>query len=142
MSSGVIRKYTLELSRLRKYCEHKSTFTVSGITRDLLTLFGATWETTSPSSSSRAKVRERLRSFLRYCYETKWSERVPALPKIKVDQRPTMPLTADEYARLLEAIDVATPRRWDGKLPTITAQMRARIRALFQLMRWTGLEHF
>ena len=62
-SSGVIRKYTLELSRLRNYCEHQSTFTGNGITRELLTQFCATWEATYPSSYTRAKVRERL-SFL------------------------------------------------------------------------------
>ena len=50
-----------------------------------------------------------------------------------------MPLTEGEYQRLLESIRIADPRRWDGKQPTMTHQMQARIRALFQLMRWSGL---
>lgn len=62
------------------------------------------------------QVRERLRSFLRYCYEAEWLEQIPALPKIKVEQPPTMPLTEGEYNRLLDALYVTNPRRWDGKL--------------------------
>lgn len=141
VSPGVIKKYVLELERLSQFCERKSVYTIQGVTRELLTDICSTWETLYPSSYTRAKVRERCRSFLRYCYECKWLERVPPLPKITVDEPPTMPLTADEYARLLDAIHVANPRRWDGKMSSqaLTASTRARIRALFQLMRFSGL---
>jgi integrase/recombinase XerD len=141
VTPGVIKKYTLELERLSQFCERKSVYTVQGITRELLTDFCATWETYYPSSYTRAKVRERCRSFLRYCYECKWLERIPPLPKIAVDEPPTMPLSADEYTRLLDAIHIANPRRWDGKMSSqaLTENTRARIRALFQLMRWSGL---
>jgi site-specific recombinase XerD len=121
LSASVIGKYTRELSRLREYCERQGVYTVQGITRELLTGFCATWEQAYPSSSTRSKVRERCRSFLRYCYQAQWLERIPELPKIKVDEVPTLPLSTDEYARLLDV--AASPR----------------IRALFQLMRWSGL---
>lgn len=141
VTPGVIKKYTLELRRLREYCERQGVYVVHGITRELLTGFCATWEGLYPSSCTRSKVRERCRSFLRYCYEAQWLERIPALSKIKVDEPPTMPLSADEYARLLDAIYVANPRRWDGKISTqgLTEKTRARVRALIQLMRWSGL---
>lgn len=141
ITPGVIKKYTLELGRLSKFCERKGAYTVQSITRELLTDFCSTWEGLYPSSYTRAKVRERCRSFLRYCFECKWLERIPALPKIKIEEPPTMPLTAKEYTRLLDAIHAANPRRWDGKMSTegLTANTRARIRALFQLMRWSGL---
>lgn len=141
VTPGVIKKYTLELGRLREYCERHGVYTVQGITRELLTGFCGTWETFYPSSYTRSKVRERVRSFLRYCFEAQWLPRIPALPKVKVDEPPTMPLTAEEYARLLDALYVATPRRWDGKKSTqgLTAAMRARLHALLQLMRWSGL---
>jgi integrase/recombinase XerD len=141
LTDGVIKKYTLELERLKEYCEQHRVFTVQAVTRELLTEFCATWEKFYPSSTTRSKVRERLRSFLRYCYEAQWIPRIPALPKIKVDEAPTLPLTADEYARLLDALHVANPRRWDGKISTqgLTATTHARIRALIQLMRWSGL---
>ena len=87
VTPGVIKKYTLELERLSQYCERKSVYTVQGISRELLTDLCTTWETYYPSSYTRAKVRERCRSFLRYCYECKWLERIPPLPKITIDDR-------------------------------------------------------
>ncbi len=141
VTPGVIKKFTLELERLRQCCEGKGVCTVQGISRELLTGFCGTWKAFYPSSFTRSKVRERVRSFLRYCFETRWLERIPALPKIKVEEPPTAPLTAEEYTRLLDALHVVTPRRWDGKKFTqgLTATMRARLHALLQLMRYSGL---
>ena len=129
VTAGVIGKYTRELDRLRDYCERNNVFTVQGITRELLTGFCGTWEDAYPSSYTRAKVRERCRSFLRYCFEAKWLERIPALPKIKIEEPETLPLSADEYKRLLNAVygQIADPAQC------------ARVHALFQLMRWSGL---
>lgn len=128
VTAGVIGKYTRELDRLRQYCERHGVYTVQAITRELLTGFCATWETDYPSSYTRSKVRERCRSFLRYGFEAKWLERIPALPKIKVEEPPTLPLSTAEYKRLLAAIRKAVPE---------TAQ--AKVHALFQLMRYSGL---
>lgn len=141
VSPGVIGKYRLELSRLVAYCAGEGVHTVPGITRDLLTGFCATWDSYYPSSCTRSKVRERLRCFLRYCHDCKWLDRVPGTPKIKVDELPTMPLVGDEYRRLLDALFIVNPRRWDGKKSTqgLTPMMHARIRALLQVMRWSGL---
>ena len=129
ITEKVIGKYTRELARLRVYCERQNVFTVQGITRELLTGFCATWAESYPSSYTRAKVRERVRSFLRYCYEAQWIARIPQLPKIKIDEPPTMPLTRAEYTRLLDAVygTVSDP------------EQRERVHALFQLMRWSGL---
>jgi integrase len=141
VTTGVIGKYALELRRLQSYCERHGAYTVQGITRELLTGFCGTWEALYPSSCTRSKVRERARTFLRYCYESQWLPQIPPMPKIKVEMRPRMPLTDGEYARLLDALYVANPRRWDGKTSTqgLTVEMRLRIRALIQLMRYSGL---
>lgn len=141
VSAGVLGKYRLELDRLGMYCEGRSVYTISGITRELLTGYCGTWEERYPSSTTRSKVKERSRAFLRYCYECKWLERIPAMPKIKVEEVPTMPLVGDEYPRLLDALYVVNPKRWDGKQSTegLSEAMRTRIRALLQLMRWSGL---
>lgn len=125
----VIGKYKRELERLQVFCAKKGVYTVQGITREMLTAFCATWEETYPSSTTRAKVRERLRSFFRYCYEAQWLSRIPALPKIKIDEPPTMPLTTEEYERLLDATYGVVP----------DPAQAARVRALFGLMRHTGL---
>jgi site-specific recombinase XerD len=129
VTPGVLGKYTRELDRLRDYCEKSGVFTVQGITRELLTGFCGTWAAAYPSSYTRSKVRERLRSFLRYCYEAQWIPRIPPLPKIRVDEPETLPLSAKEYQRLLDTVPkvVTDPSR------------RAAVRALFQLMRHSGL---
>ena len=140
VSDGVVARYKSELGRFQAYCEKESVFTVARITRELLTGYAATWEEQYPSSNTRASVRERLRSFLRYCFECRWLDRIPAVPKIEVDETPTLPLNAEEYARLLKMIDSVKPLRWD----TVETQMlgqntKQRLRALIQLMRWSGL---
>jgi site-specific recombinase XerD len=128
ITAGVVAKYTRELERLREYCERKGVFTVQGLTRDLLTGFCATWPETYKSSQTRSMVRARCRSFLRYCYESQWLPRIPPLPSIQVEELPTLPLTAEEYQRLLDAVHIfADPVR------------QRRVRALVQLMRWSGL---
>jgi len=128
ITDGVIAKYTRELERLREHCEHKGVYTVQGLTRDLLTGFCATWPKTYNSSQTRSMVRARCRSFLRYCYESQWLQRIPPLPSIQVEELPTLPLSAEEYQRLLAAVHIfADPVR------------QVRVRALVQLMRWSGL---
>jgi integrase/recombinase XerD len=129
ITDKVVDKYTRELARLREYCEANRVYTVPGITRELLTAFCATWPELYPSTYTRAKVRERVRSFLRYCYEAQWIPRIPALAKIKIEEPPTLPLTAVEYTRLLDAI-----------YGTIEGKDRQnQVHALIQLMRWSGL---
>jgi integrase/recombinase XerD len=114
-------KYTRELHRLVEHCAKARILTVRGLTREVMTRYAGTWEKSYPSTQTRVIVRARLRGFLRYCYEAQWLERIPALPKVAVDEPPTMPLTEDEVARLLAA----------GNSP--------QEHALIMLMRWTGL---
>jgi site-specific recombinase XerD len=140
ITNGVLSGYTLELGRLADYCATRGVYTVQGITREILTGFCSTWPAFYASTTTRIKVRQRCRSFLLYCYETKWLERAPQLPKIKVDEPETQPLTGEEYARLLAAVNVVDGKRWDGKGGKgTTPKTRDRLRALVQLMRWSGL---
>jgi len=128
VTAGVLAKYARELARLREHCERAGVYTVQGIDRELLTGYCATWGRLYPSTQTQGAVRTRTRGFLRYCYEAQWLERVPALPKIRIDEPETLPLTDSEYDRLLKAVEVfGDPVRC------------ARVRALFQLMRWSGL---
>ena len=148
VTEGVIGKYTSLLYRLHTYCEGRRVHTVQGLTRDLLTGFLSTWPELYPSSTTRAKVRERLRSFLRYCYEAQWLDRVPPLPKMKVDEPETQPLTPAEYERLLRAVRpvvaAGDPRRRTGRnegrrSPDEEEAIYAKVRAFLETMRWTGL---
>lgn len=148
ITPGVIAKYTLQLGRLRDYCDGKGVRTVQGITRELLTGFCETWEEQYPSSITRAKNREKLRSFLRYCYEAQWLERVPAVPKFKMEEPETQPLKPGEYERLLAAIRSAvsngdprrkTERNNGRRSPDQEERVYTVARAFIQCMRWSGL---
>jgi site-specific recombinase XerD len=121
ISKAAHAKYKLELSRLQAFQENAGQFTVRALTLDRLTAFRARWTDFYPSSYSRAVAQKRLKTFLRYCYDAGWLDRIPRLSPVKVDEPETEPLTADEYARLLE------------KAPA------GKIRAVIQLMRWSGL---
>lgn len=148
ITDGVLAKYTGQLGRLREYCERSGAYTVQGITRELLTGFCATWETLYPSSITRSKNREKLRSFLRYCYEAQWLERIPAVPKFKIEEPETQPLEPEEYARLLAAVRVAVskgdPRRQTDsnngrRSPDEEERVYTVVRAFIACMRWSGL---
>jgi site-specific recombinase XerD len=130
ITDKVIGKYTRELARLREFCESRFVFTVRGLNRELLTHYVATWPEHYPASLTRSKVRERLRSFLRYCYQSEWLTRIPQISKIEVNQAPTLPLTAKEYEKLLDATYATFADDPDKA---------ARLHALIQLMRWSGL---
>lgn len=129
VTKKVIDKYTRELARTRTYCESRGVFTVQALTGELLTEHCATWPQLYPSTTTRAKVRERLRSFLRYSYQVRWLDRVLPLDSIQVDEPETMPLTDREYTKLLDSVYV----RFENK------QTQGRVHALIQLMRWSGL---
>lgn len=132
LTPDLIKKYTLWLGRLREYCETHGVFVVQGITRGVITGFCAGWPEQYPSTVTRAKLRERYKSFLRYCFEAQWLERLPPWPKIKIEASPTLPLTEAEYASLLKAVSIVVrDRQYDYWVQ--------RVRGLFQLMRWSGL---
>src|SRR5438067_6214595 len=122
-------RYARELRRLQTFCEQSGVFTVSGITRELLVGYSATWTELYPSTNTRQAVQARLRNFLRFCYDSKYLERVPKTSRIKVDESPTLPLTAKEYERLLKAVPVSFP----------DIKKAQRVRGLIQTMRWSGL---
>jgi len=130
ITDKVIGKYIRELARLREFCESRFVFAIRGLNRELLTHYVATWPAHYPASLTRSKVRERLRSFLRYCYQSEWLTRIPQISKIEVDQSPTLPLSAKEYEKLLDATYATFADDPDKA---------ARLHALIQLMRWSGL---
>jgi integrase/recombinase XerD len=134
ITADVLAKYARELDRLRIFAEARRAFTVAGLTRELLIDYQAEWDTLYPSSNTRQMVQARLKNFLRFCYDNKWLDRVPRLSSIKAEEAPTLPLTAKEYAKLLAAI----PDTFSGH-HRFALGKAASVRALVQLMRWSGL---
>lgn len=123
-----VKKLERELKRLQQFLTDRGKYFPSEIDLETLIEYRATWEEQYPSSATRSQVQARLRRFLRFCNEAGWIDRVPKLSAIKVDEPPTMPLSEKEYAKLLETV----PKVFQG-------EKAARVRALVQLMRHSGL---
>ena len=134
ITDDVLNKYARELDRFKAFAEARNVFAVAGITRELLIDYQAEWEPLYPSSNTRQMVQARLKNFLRFCYDNKWLDRVPRLSSIKAEEAPTLPLTSKEYAKLLASI----PDTFSGH-HRFAPGKAASVRALVQLMRWSGL---
>jgi integrase/recombinase XerD len=123
------KKHERELGRFKLFMENRERFFPHEIGLDDLTEFRATWVKHYASSLTRSKVQERLRGFLRYCFNGKMIDRVPQLSAIKIDQPPTLPLSDRQYERLLKVIPEEFPSLAKAK----------RVHALVRLMRHCGL---
>jgi len=122
LTASVLGKYTRELARFQTFCERNGVYVVAGCgAAELLSDFRAGWTEAYPSTATRVQVQARLRTFLKFCYDARWLDRVPKMSGIREDATPTLPLSEAEYARLLK--HAKTPR----------------IHALLQTMRWSGL---
>jgi integrase/recombinase XerD len=128
VSQGVIGKYERELKDLESFFARHSKFHVRDITLDDLILFRGTWNEKYPSSLTRQKVQERLRSFLRYCYDSGSLQKLPKLSPIKVDEPPTLPLTDTEYTKLLSECTTK-----------FNPDKAKKVHALVRVMRHSGL---
>jgi integrase/recombinase XerD len=122
------KKYEREILRFIAFCERRNVFTLEAIDLTLVTAYKATWPELFPSSATRAHVQQLLRVFLNYCHAAGWITRVPKMDTVKIDQPPTMPLSGKEYDRLLSAVPLE-----------FTNGTAGRVRAIIQLMRWSGL---
>jgi integrase/recombinase XerD len=131
LSTAVILRHTRELGRLTAFCERNHLHTVPQMRLHHLSQFRATWPNDYPASSTRAQVQGRLCEFFDYCLHADLITKNTAagLSSIKVDQEPTLPLTKEQYAKLLETIPVVYSRR----------STQQRVRGLLQCMRHTGL---
>jgi site-specific recombinase XerD len=128
MSGQVVKKYERELGRFESFMAKRSKFLPHEIEAEDLTEFRSDWEEQYPSSNTRNKVQERLRGFLKHCYNARLIDRVPTMKAITPEEAPTLPLTDEQYKKLLKVI------------PSEFKDVKAtRVHALVQLMRHTGL---
>ncbi len=97
--------------------------------------FRATWK---DGGLAKKKKQERLTGFFWFCIRAGWITQSPTLnlKRISVQQTPTDYFPRNEYSRILEA----TYRLDDGVERAYDVEKRGqRIRALTELMRWSGL---
>src|SRR5260370_21968517 len=134
LSYETIRKYKLLKSRMTAFATDKGLCLLTDFDVDRLSRFRATWK---DGPRTAGKKLERLRAFFRFAHDRQWVESNPAtrikLPKVSI--RPTMPLTRDEFVKILTACDtLQVPAEKPG------AQFNARrLKTLVLLMRYSGM---
>jgi integrase len=101
---------------------------------DLPTLrkFYAGW---TQGANTAKKKDERVKSFFRHAFESKWIDENPArrIKGPKVKQRPTLPFSREEMLSILEACEPTSEQK-----PRMRAYL-ARMRAFVLLLRYSGL---
>jgi integrase/recombinase XerD len=128
VSEPVLKKYERELERLNAFMEKHDKFFPGEITSEDLTKFQAGWAKLYPSSQTRSRVLTRYRAFLRFCVRQDWITKLPHFDKVRLSEVPTLPLSSEQYTEVLKVIP-----------ETFAAEKAARVRALVQLMRHSGL---
>jgi integrase/recombinase XerD len=134
-----IKKFRQLTDALKKWCERKR---IGGkpITHvrqlddvDLISEFRESWTTWAPRTAK--PMFERLRQFFKFCVARRWMDRNPAkeMDNVSVDDRPTMPYTAEAIEKMLWACEIYSTH---GKY---RSNNRKRMRAMVLLQRYSGL---
>jgi integrase len=126
LTAETLRKFeNLLQRRFLDWCEGEGYRLLKQINVDVVRQFRSTWK---DSAIYAVKNLERMRAFFRFCEQAGWLQQNPAVsvkaPKVK--PAPTLPFTAKEMKRILEACD-----KYPGN--------RERIRAFVLTMRYSGL---
>jgi integrase/recombinase XerD len=117
------RRELLE-GKLLPFCEAKGYALLSHLDVDVLRTFRASW----PYSPLSARKRlEYLRSFFRFCHDSGWVDRNPALAVkgSKVEPNPTLPFSDDEVERIVVAArDLKDFGRYGPKIEPMVPLLR------------------
>jgi integrase/recombinase XerD len=134
LSYETIRKYKLLKSRMTAFATDKGLCLLRDFDMDRLSRFRATWK---DGPRTAGKTLERLRAFFRFAHDRQWVESNPAtrikLPKVSIC--PTMPLTRNEFVKVLTACDTL---QLEAKKP-IARFNAQRLKTLVLLMRYSGM---
>ncbi len=97
-----LKKYRCDLNELQAYAGRIGVLLLEEFSIEEMWDFRGTWKN---APLSAGKKLERLRSFFRYCHESKWIETNPArgIKAPQVKDGPTLPFTEDEMVRMLAA---------------------------------------
>lgn len=126
LTAETVRKYENLLERrFLVWCEGEGYRLLKQVNVDVVREFRSTWD---DSAVYAVKNLERMRAFFRFCEQAGWVQRNPAVgvkaPKVKV--APTLPFSAKEMKRIVDACD-----KYPGN--------QNRMRAFVLTMRYSGL---
>jgi len=98
------QRYEIELNRLITFCEGTGVYAIEALTLPVLIAYKATWPDIYPSSTTRSIVQKRLNGFLKFCRDAGYITVLPKLDPVKITEPPTLPLSDEEFNRLLAAV--------------------------------------
>jgi integrase len=124
-------RHTLD-KQLKEFAKSKGFVHLREFDVNSIREFRATWQVASITALKRL---ERVRSFFRFCQASGWVQTNPAsaVKPPKVTTLPTMPFDQKEFETILTACDEFSA---NGRYKD---QNRVRIKALVQLMRFSGV---
>lgn len=120
-------KFRLLFKQLKQFAADKGLVFVSDLTVDDVRAFRASWP--NKNFAARKKL-ENLRAFFRFCNISGWISGNPAaaLKPAKTIDKQIVPITKEEFAKILTACDTYPDK-----------QNRVRLRALVLVLRYSGL---
>jgi len=135
------KKYETTAGKLRLWAQSKSFTLLSQITTDALDEWKTQWKPKAKRPDDRmgkttaGRHLEKVKAFFKYCQRMGWIKASPAygIKAIKPDETETLPLLGGRYEQVLAAtykydFDMRQDDRYGQEL-----------RALIELMRWSGL---
>ena len=135
------KKYETTARKIRSWAESKNFALLSQITTDALDEWKTQWKPKAKHPDDRmgkttaGRHLEKVKAFFKYCQRMGWIKASPAygIKAIKPDETETLPLLGGRYEQVLEATykydaDMRQDDRYGQEL-----------RALIELMRWSGL---
>lgn len=127
LKEPTLYKIGLLLRQLREFGNERGLVFISDFDLDVSRQFRASW--VNKNEAARVKLGN-LKAFFRFCSESKWIGENPAqkLKAGRVVERTIVPITPDEYKKILKACDEHS-----------NTKNRTRLRALILLMYYSGL---
>jgi integrase/recombinase XerD len=134
-------KYRTVAKKIKAWGRRHAIVTINAITTDALDRWRSDW---SPDAlyqedrigaTTQGRLLERVKGFGRYCTKMRWLPGNPAqeLESIRAESRATLPLLDGRYEQVLQATHA-----YDAAMRS-DDRYGAELRALIELMRWSGL---
>ena len=136
------KKYETAAKQIGTWARSNNLARLSQITPDALDRWKTMWSPKAKDPTDRigkataGRRLEKVKGFLRYCTKMGWIDANPAteLKPIKPEPSVTMPLLSGRYEQV-----IATTYAYDKHARRPSDQFGAELRAIIELMRWTGL---
>jgi site-specific recombinase XerD len=134
-------KYRTVAKKMKAWARTRNVVVLADVTTDALDEWRSQWSPTAKrkydqiGKTTQGRLLERIKGFFRYAVKMKWLRDNPALEleTISAESRATLPLLGGRYEKVL-----AATHAYDAKMRA-DDRYGAELRALIELMRWSGL---